>query len=444
MTNAVLSALIERVKSEALAYEDANRADSTVAGGAPAQTGGGTYMPDVASQSVLDRLMTVDSARFVDTAYRLLLRRGADDAGRATYEGQLASGASRLVVVAKLRMSGEGRRVGTSLKGFRLPIALAAADKMMRRVGLSRPMSAVLRRLDTRIAERAMVRSLVEWRRHFESVAGAVQRHDAKIPDLSRHVERLDELVSPVPPVPPQVIDAYYLAFEDANRGSRQQVLDKLAIYEDWLKTNVPAQRGLTHDVVDIGCGRGEWLNFVADRGKVPFGIDINQEMVDTCIAHGYKARKTDALTFLRSLPSGSVAAVTGFHIIEHLPFDYLFALVQESFRVLTEGGSVLFETPNPENVLVGSHTFYHDFTHRNPVTPTAISFLLKHHGFDEIEIVRSSPYPDEARVPGNDPLTERVNGHLCGPQDYAVMGRKHRPGKGKDQGKAQGKGESA
>jgi hypothetical protein len=96
---------------------------------------------------------------------------------------------------------------------------------------------------------------------------------------------------------------------------------------------------------------------------------------------------------------------------------------------VLVEGGRVLFETPNPENVLVGSHTFYHDFTHRNPVTPTAISFLLKHLGFDEIDIIRSSPYPAEAKVPGNDPLTERVNGHLCGPQDYAVTGCKTRAG---------------
>ena len=162
MTNAVLSALIERVKSEALAYEDANRADSTIAEGVPSQTGGGTYMPDVASQSVVDRLMTVGDAQFVDAAYRLLLRREADATGRATYEGQLASGTSRLVVMAKLRMSGEGRRAGTSLKGFRFPIALAAADKVMRRVGLGRPTSAALRCVDALIARRAIMRSLVD------------------------------------------------------------------------------------------------------------------------------------------------------------------------------------------------------------------------------------------------------------------------------------------
>ena len=83
---------------------------------------------------------------------------------------------------------------------------------------------------------------------------------------------------------------------------------------------------------------------------------------------------------------------------------------------------------PNPENVLVGSHTFYHDPTHRNPVTPTAISFLLSYLGFSDVEVRRFNPYPEEAKVPGDDPLTARVNGHLCGPQDYAVVGRKAAP----------------
>src|SRR5690606_16635801 len=113
----------------------------------------------------------------------------------------------------------------------------------------------------------------------------------------------------------------------------------------------------------------------------------------------------------------------TLFHIVEHLPFPALYTLIKESARVLQPGGAILIETPNPENVLVGSHTFYHDFTHRNPITPTALQFLLTYHGFERLEVRRLNPYPPEARVPGSDPLTQRVNGHLCGPQDYAVIG---------------------
>ncbi|WP_172656331.1 hypothetical protein [Halomonas sp. PR-M31] len=101
---------------------------------------------------------------------------------------------------------------------------------------------------------------------------------------------------------------------------------------------------------------------------------------------------------------------------------------MDEAQRVLAPGGVLILETPNPENILVGSHTFYHDPTHLNPLTPTAMSFLLTYHGFAEVEVRRFNPYPEEAKVPGNDALTERVNGHLCGPQDFAVVGLKAAP----------------
>lgn len=426
MTNRELNTLIARVKAEAAKYaEPADYSDAVSDSErkrADGLTGGEL---DPAGQSAVDSLLTGDRDTFVDTAYRLLLRREADAAGRANYGGQLLHGVSRLQIAAKIRLSGEGRRAGAPLAGLRLAIVLAAADRVLRRIGLGALSARAQGRLDAAAERRAVKRTVVDWRRRFERVIGVVRHQESILAQLSQRVKMLEQQQPPEPPVLPEVIDTYYLAFEDANRGSMQDVLDKLAVYEDWLATCVPERAGTLHDIVDIGCGRGEWLSFVADRGHQGFGVDMNPVMIDACLAHGYKVRCTDALTFLRSLPSGSVAAVTGFHIIEHVPFDYLYAIVEESYRVLVEGGAVLFETPNPENVLVGSHTFYHDFTHRNPVTPTAISFLLKHQGFSAIDIIRSSPYPDEARVPGNDLLTERVNGHLCGPQDFAVTGRK-------------------
>ncbi|MGA7776636.1 MAG: class I SAM-dependent methyltransferase [Paraburkholderia sp.] len=432
MTNAVLHALIQRVKAEAAAHDHANRSGTEAFedGDKLQYTGvvAGSYMMDLTGESIVDQLLMAEPGEFVDAVYRLLLRREADDVGRANYDAQLASGTGRLVLAAKIRLSGEGRRIGVPLTGLRTAIVLAAAHKVMGRIGLSKLASCVQRYLDAAGEKRAFKRTLVSWRRR---VAGSAQQHEARLGELSQSLQRLQRMMKPVPPVPPEVIDEYYLAFENANRGSRQSVLDKLRIYEHWLAYSVPIQPGLKYEIVDIGCGRGEWLQFITGKGKAAIGVDANPVMVAACEASGYNARHVDALTFLRSLPSGSVAAVTGFHIIEHLPFDYLFAIVEECFRVLVEGGSVLFETPNPENVLVGSHTFYHDFTHRNPVTPTAVSFLLKHHGFEAIDIIRSSPYPDEARVPGDDPLTARVNGHLCGPQDYAVIGTRRRAATG-------------
>ena len=434
MTHAALDNLIARVKAEAAAAAHAGPADdadvyAAALADAPGDTtrfnGVGAGTLDIPAEVDIDDLLLSETSEFVDTAYRLLLQREPDASGRANYAGQLAHGGSRLVLAGKLRLSEEGRRVGVPLAGLWLAVFCAAADTMLRRIGLGTPSAWLARCLDTWATRRVIGRTLIAWCRRSRRSAGMTERHERTLAELSRKVRDLQQIAMLVAPVKEQVIDTYYLAFEDANRGSRESVLAKLAVYDNWLATCVPRRGDLAHEIVDVGCGRGEWLSYITHRGYAALGIDVNRAMVDACLARGFSVRCTDALTFLRSLPTGSVAAVTGFHIIEHLPFEYLFALVKESYRVLVEGGRVLFETPNPENVLVGSHTFYHDFTHRNPITPTAISFLLKYHGFDAIDIIRSSPYPDEAKVPGNDPLTERVNGHLCGPQDFAVTGRR-------------------
>lgn len=217
-------------------------------------------------------------------------------------------------------------------------------------------------------------------------------------------------------------LDAYYVAFEDANRGTHQAFIDKLSVYKGVFETLQQPGRG---PLLDIGCGRGELLDHLKGMGITARGVDLNAVMVALCRERGHDVAQGDALAILKSLPDDSLAAVSGFHIIEHLPFEICFELVRECRRVLQPEGFILFETPNPENVLVGSHTFYHDFTHRNPVTPTALQFLAQYHGFAELQIIRSSPYPDSAKVPGDDPLTRRVNGHFCGPQDFALLARK-------------------
>src|SRR5690606_18922165 len=153
------------------------------------------------------------------------------------------------------------------------------------------------------------------------------------------------------------------------------------------------------------------------------WGIDSSPVMADTCHSKNLEVTCGDALAVIAAVADKTLGAVTLFHIVEHLPFPALYILIKEAARVLHAGGSILIETPNPQNVLVGSHTFYHDFTHRNPVTPTALQFLLSYHGFERLQVLRLNPYPPEARVPGTDALTERMNGHLCGPQDYAVIG---------------------
>jgi len=222
-----------------------------------------------------------------------------------------------------------------------------------------------------------------------------------------------------------EALDAFYIAFEDACRGSEADIRESLRVYLEHLRKSAAAT-GLP--VVDLGCGRGEWLRILKEEGFVVRGVDQSPAMVERALAYGLEVEQGDAVAVLSQLPEGSLGGVTGFHIIEHLPFPVLFRLFAEVARVLAPGGIAIFETPNPENVLVGSHTFYHDPTHRNPITPTFISFLAQYHGLADIEIMRLHPYPESAKVPGHDPLTERVNGHLCGPQDFALIAYRPHP----------------
>lgn len=217
--------------------------------------------------------------------------------------------------------------------------------------------------------------------------------------------------------------DGYYVAFEAECRGTLEEIHEAQRVYLPVLAAAEVVTE--TAPLLDIGCGRGEWLKLLSEQGFSARGVDINRVMVQQCRDQGYAAVLQNALDYLRAQPDQSLGAITGFHIIEHMPFEELFDVFVESLRVLIPNGLIIFETPNPENLLVATHTFYHDPTHRNPITPTGIDFLARYTGFSSSEIMRLHPYPEEAKIKGMDPLTERVNGHFCGPQDFAIVARK-------------------
>ena len=163
-------------------------------------------------------------------------------------------------------------------------------------------------------------------------------------------------------------------------------------------------------------------MQLLKESGYEPQGVDTNPVMVGACQGLELEAEHADGLSWLMAQPDQSLCAITAFHVIEHMPFADLLRMTNEARRVLIPGGKLIYETPNPENILVGSHTFYHDPTHRNPITPALLEFLAQYCGYAPAELVRLHPYPEEAKVQGNDALTERVNGHLCGPQDIALV----------------------
>ena len=219
-------------------------------------------------------------------------------------------------------------------------------------------------------------------------------------------------------------LDGLYLALEDRFRGSREEIKERMRYYLPLLQNRKIGAKKMP--IADLGCGRGEWLELLTEAGLEVYGVDTNRIFIAACKERGLRVFEEDVLQHLRALPDSSLGAVTGFHIIEHLPLDILVRLIDETVRVLKPSGLAIFETPNPQNLLVGCHNFYIDPTHRNPIPSLTAQFLLEARGLCDVQIVNMHPYSESYRIPnGGAELAQRFNEYFYGPQDYAVIGRR-------------------
>jgi SAM-dependent methyltransferase/SOS-response transcriptional repressor LexA len=219
-------------------------------------------------------------------------------------------------------------------------------------------------------------------------------------------------------------LDAMYASFEDQFRGTRADIRRRQAIYLPYVRE---AKAGTANaPVIDVGCGRGEWLELLRDEGFVARGVDLNRIFLDGCRDLKLDVSEQDALSFLRELKRDSVGVLTSFHMIEHLDHKILIALLDETLRVLRPGGVAIFETPNPRNVVVGSCNFYLDPTHKRPLPPDLSRYLLEARGFSKVEVQDLHPCGEEQMVSeGAQKVRDVLNHMLYSAQDYAVIGRK-------------------
>jgi O-antigen chain-terminating methyltransferase len=215
-------------------------------------------------------------------------------------------------------------------------------------------------------------------------------------------------------------LDAFYASFDEQFRGSRDEIKQRLRIYLPYIKDNGIGTAELP--ILDVGSGRGEWLELLNDEGLIASGVDSNRILVEWCANRNLQVVNEDLLRHFEKLSDGSVGAVTGFHIIEHLPIEMLVEFLNQTVRVLKPGGVVIFETPNPQNVLVGSCNFYFDPTHRNPLPSQVTRFLLESRGFNPVEVININP-SDDTPVAEDSELARRFNSYFYGPMDYAVIG---------------------
>jgi O-antigen chain-terminating methyltransferase len=180
----------------------------------------------------------------------------------------------------------------------------------------------------------------------------------------------------------------FYRAFEDQFRGSHTLILGRLQIYQSLLES-LREVFGSAPRALDLGCGRGEWLEILEGAGFSALGVDSDEGMLAACQERKLQVERLDLFAALSKTPDSSLALVSAFHVAEHLPFDLLQLLVQESLRVLRPGGILILETPNPENIAVGSHLFYMDPTHERPIPPNLLRFMPEHYGFARAHIWR-------------------------------------------------------
>jgi SAM-dependent methyltransferase len=399
----------------------------------------------------INDLLRYHDRAFVQAAYRAVLKRSPDDTESLRDLTRLRSGyVNKVDLLSDLRFSREGRAKGVQLGGLVFP-ALIRRLGQLPLIGYPIRLGIALLRLPNSLRDQREFGSYVlsqheqiadfinvtadrlreeldrltqrqtdaqQWQAYFEGVSGTYfDDMKQRIADLRADaMQELATLRFRLGDVTDPQLEQLYVALEDRFRGSREEIKERFREYLPYVNRSAP--------VIDLGCGRGEWLELLTESGIAASGIDNNTLQVRQCTDRGLNAAEADLFVYLQNLPDESAGAVTGFHIIEHLPFNALVTVLNEVLRVLRPGGVAIFETPNPENVIVGSNYFYLDPTHRHPLPTELMEFLFKNRGFENVELLMLHPW-ESGRVAGEGQLAERFNAYFYGPMDYAVVGRK-------------------
>ncbi|MCA1839215.1 MAG: class I SAM-dependent methyltransferase [Actinomycetota bacterium] len=221
-----------------------------------------------------------------------------------------------------------------------------------------------------------------------------------------------------------------YRGFEDRHRGSFESTRHLLEPY-------VPLFRGCKR-VLDIGCGRGEFLQTMRDESISAYGVDLDDGMVEAARERGLEVLVGDAIEHLRRIPSSSIDGIFCSQVAEHLKTSELMTLLDLCFRKLEPGGLVVFETPNPESLFIFHSFFYVDLTHIKPIHPEAFRWALEATGFADVRIERILPVPDGTRLEDIPPElaeeagwqtiqhnVQRLNQVIYGPQHYSAIATK-------------------
>jgi SAM-dependent methyltransferase len=222
-----------------------------------------------------------------------------------------------------------------------------------------------------------------------------------------------------------------YFAFESRMRGRTDEVRERQRAYVDDFRDAAP--------VLDVGCGRGEFLALLREAGVEAKGVDADADMVAFARGEGLEVAQADALAHLESLADGSLGGIFCAQVVEHLPPPALLRLLELAYAKLQPGGLLVAETINPLSPLA-LRNYFADLTHAQPLVPETLVLLARQAGFDDVDTRFLNEPPQDERLRAvalpDDPAldtaraalaanVERLNGLLFGPLDYAILARR-------------------
>lgn len=280
-----------------------------------------------------------------------------------------------------------------------------------------------------------MIFKSMEWR--VDKLAAAYEDANLLMKKFLLLKENLNQLLSVLQekrmPSPPQVKeilqpleDWRYAGFENRYRGSEQEIKKQQASYVSYFKKG--------GKVLDLGCGRGEFIEILEENGIEAEGIDINGQMIEICRDKGLNCQKADILKKLAEYEDGALGGIFSSQVIEHLSPSYLRRMIELAYFKLSPASHIVLETINSASVFSLVQIYFLDLSHQKPVHPQTLKFLLESTGFEKVEIKYSFPLEKEKLqdLPGSDEFTsilnqniDNLNKLLYAPPNYAAIGLK-------------------
>ncbi|MCX6776175.1 MAG: class I SAM-dependent methyltransferase [Candidatus Micrarchaeota archaeon] len=260
-----------------------------------------------------------------------------------------------------------------------------------------------------------------------------LNRFSKTIPEIKKQVDEQSANLSQTREDKDERADINYLEFENKFRGKEDDIKNKQEFYTKYFKSR--------KNVLDIGCGRGEFLELLKEKGVRATGIDNNKGMVYLCRKKGLNVIMSDAVEYLQSIPNSSIDGIFISHVLEHFKPKKIVEFIKLANKKLKNGSYLVIGTPNPLSFFSLSH-FSTDPSHVNPLNPLLMEFLLSSSGFNEVNVMFHSPTPEELqlkKIKENKKMTEfereftkvynanveKLNSTIYGYQDYTIVGKK-------------------